>query len=115
MFAFTNLFPIIKIEEEILKLREYHKTMLDNLPVGIIGINTDKQIDYINKHFTQLTGNLVLGRHMNHIFSKCFKEPGYRIYFSSLASEKTSFPKRQIILIKFLIYLLKLDFSIILL
>ncbi|MFX0123130.1 MAG: ATP-binding protein [Candidatus Hodarchaeota archaeon] len=76
MLAFTNLSPIIKIEEEILELKEYHQTMLDNLPVGIIGINTDKQIDYINKHLHQSIGNLVLGKHMNHIFSKCFKGLG---------------------------------------
>ena len=99
MFAFTNLFPIIKIEEEILELREYHQTMLDNLPVGIIGINTDKQIDYINKYLTQLTGNLVLGRHMNHIFSKCFKGPGSTSIlqlFEESFDEKSSFRSNEI-------------------
>jgi signal transduction histidine kinase len=76
MLTFTNLTPIMKIEEEILELKEYHQTMLDNLPIGIIGINTDKQIDYINKHFNQLTKNLVLGKHMNFIFSEIFKGYG---------------------------------------
>ncbi|UCG03121.1 MAG: PAS domain S-box protein [Candidatus Heimdallarchaeota archaeon] len=76
MLAFTNLSPIIKIEEEILELKEYHQTMLDNLPVGIIGINTDKRIDYINKYLHQLFGDLIIGKHMNHIFSKYFKGPG---------------------------------------
>ncbi|MFX1516958.1 MAG: ATP-binding protein [Promethearchaeota archaeon] len=99
MFAFTNLFPIIKIEEEILELKEYHQTMLDNLPVGIIGINTDKQIDYINKHFTQWSGTIVLGRHMNHIFSKCFKGPGSKSILQLLEEsfdEKSSFRSNEI-------------------
>jgi PAS domain S-box-containing protein len=99
MLAFTNLTPIIKIEEEIIELKEYHQTMLDNLPVGIIGINTDKQIDYINKHFNQLTDNLILGKHMNYIFSEVFKGHGSISVLQLIEEsfdEKSSFRSNEI-------------------
>ncbi|MFX1505136.1 MAG: ATP-binding protein [Promethearchaeota archaeon] len=99
MLAFTNLTPIIKIEEEILELKEYHQTMLDNLPIGIIGINTDKQIDYINKHFNQLTKNLILGKHMNYVFSEIFKGHGSISILQLLEEsfdEKSSFRSNEI-------------------
>ncbi|MFX1282539.1 MAG: ATP-binding protein [Promethearchaeota archaeon] len=73
MLAFTNLSPIIKIEEEILELKEYHQAILNNLPIGIIGINIDKRIGYINNYLQQLIGVIVLGDHMNDIFLKHFK------------------------------------------
>jgi PAS domain S-box-containing protein len=76
MLAFTNLSPIIKIEKEILELKEYHQTMLDNLPVGLIGINVDKRIGYINKYLQSLIGTVVLGKHIKHLFLEYFKGLG---------------------------------------
>ncbi len=59
MLAFTNLSPIIKIEEEILELKEYHQTMLDDLPVGVIGITVDKRVGYINNYLQRLIGTMI--------------------------------------------------------
>ena len=76
MLAFTNLSPIIKIEEEILELKDYHQTMLDNLPVGVIGINVDKRVGYINNYLQRLVGTMILGKHIKHLFLEYFKGLG---------------------------------------
>ncbi|UCG89542.1 MAG: PAS domain-containing protein [Candidatus Heimdallarchaeota archaeon] len=99
MLAFTNLSPIIKIEEEILKLKEYHQTMLDNLPIGVIGINLDKRIGYINKYLQQLIGTIVLGNHMNDLFLKFFKGLGSTSILQLMEDsfdEKSSFRSNEI-------------------
>lgn len=99
MLAFTNLSPIIKTEEEILELKEYHQTMLDNLPVGVIGINVEKQIDYVNKYLQRLIGIIVQGKPIKHLFSEHFKGPGSKSILNLIEEsfdERRSFRSNEI-------------------
>ncbi|MFX0182599.1 MAG: ATP-binding protein [Candidatus Hodarchaeota archaeon] len=72
ILVFTNLSQFVKIEEEIIWLRGYHQRILDNLLLAIIGISTDKRVNYVNNYFRNLSGTTIYGKSLEYIFSNVF-------------------------------------------
>ncbi len=72
ILAFTNLSRVIKIEEEIQWLKIYHQTILDNLPIGIIGLKKDTQIEYSNQYIQSFMTKYIKGRLIKEIITDFF-------------------------------------------
>ncbi|MFX0171145.1 MAG: ATP-binding protein [Candidatus Hodarchaeota archaeon] len=75
IMVFTDLSRFVKIEEEIFWLRGYQQRILDNLLIGIIGISTDKRVNYTNKYFRSLTSTTIYGKTFKYLFSNVFTGP----------------------------------------
>lgn len=74
ILAFTNLSRVIEIEKEIKWLKRYHQMILDNLPIGIIGLKRDTQIDYSNQYIQNFMTKHLKGRLIQEIIQDLFDE-----------------------------------------
>jgi PAS domain S-box-containing protein len=92
LLAFTNISPVIEIEEEIEWLKSYHQTILDNLPIGIIGLKHDSQIDYSNQYIQSFIAKPLKGRLIQEILSDLFDET---IAYSILTALEESFKEER--------------------
>ncbi|MHA2304302.1 MAG: ATP-binding protein [Candidatus Hodarchaeales archaeon] len=79
-------------EVKLLNLKSYHQTILDNLPIGIIGLKHDSQIDYSNQYIQSFMAKPLKGRLIQEILSDLFDET---IAYSILTALEESFKEER--------------------